>query len=713
MAVQGLAGEIERRRLSRFVGRQRERAAFASLLAECPARFRLLHIHGPGGVGKSALLHAFLRQAEEAGIRAGRVDGREVPADAQRFAAAVRAALGVQGDEPLERALGRTGERCLLAVDTCEALRPLEDWLREALLPQLPETALVILADREPLSLSWRLDAGWRDLLAIWQLQNFDERESRAYLDARAVPPQHVDHVLAFARGHPLALALAADAVLQSPDLPFAPERTPALVTALVRQMVERVPAAEQRDALEAAALVRCLDERLLAAMAATPDARGMFEWLAGLSVVQTTAHGLVLHETLQSALSAECRWRNPARQAAMVARARTYYAERLQRATGEEQRRLLADYLFLHRDNDAARPYLAAPWSRDTALATRPADPAQAAALVESIRRFEGADSATSAARWVADQPGSVLALVDGGGNMRGGAIVLAVDSLQRDEGDPCVQMVRAHVHHRIGGGRASLVRHWLATDTHQAVSPAQAALFVSFVQHYLATPDLRFSFIACADPDFWAPWMQGSGFRPLPACSFSSGARRYGVFARDWRPLPPLAWLQLIGTGERLTTLTTQGSMRSTAPGAPALAERDFAPAVRDALRHLREPDLLARNPLLHAPLVVQRVPATADESARVAALRAICHQAVDSLAASPRRTKLHRALSTTFLGATGTQEEAAEALELPFSTYRGHLKAGIDLVTETLWRLNGVAEATGDESDGLGNDSAPSRQ
>ncbi|NJL21123.1 MAG: hypothetical protein HC895_10360 [Leptolyngbyaceae cyanobacterium SM1_3_5] len=32
--------------------------------------------------------------------------------------------------------------------------------------------------------------------------------------------------------------------------------------------------------------------------------------------------------------------------------------------------------------------------------------------------------------------------------------------------------------------------------------------------------------------------------------------------------------------------------------------------------------------------------------------------------------------------------TQEKAAELLDLPFSTFRRHLKAGITRVTEILW-------------------------
>jgi hypothetical protein len=43
------------------------------------------------------------------------------------------------------------------------------------------------------------------------------------------------------------------------------------------------------------------------------------------------------------------------------------------------------------------------------------------------------------------------------------------------------------------------------------------------------------------------------------------------------------------------------------------------------------------------------------------------------------------LHR----TYLQPAVTQEAAAEALDIPFSTYRRHFKAGVNQVADVLWR------------------------
>src|ERR1051326_3744951 len=48
-----------------------------------PEEPRVVYVHGPGGVGKTGLLHQFAWLAEQAGRRCVWLDGREVPPDAE------------------------------------------------------------------------------------------------------------------------------------------------------------------------------------------------------------------------------------------------------------------------------------------------------------------------------------------------------------------------------------------------------------------------------------------------------------------------------------------------------------------------------------------------------------------------------------------------------------------------------------------------------
>src|SRR6185369_9849868 len=91
---------------------------------------------------------------------------------------------------------------------------------------------------------------------------------------------------------------------------------------------------------------------------------------------------------------------------------------------------------------------------------------------------------------------------------------------------------------------------------------------------------------------------------------------------------------------------------------------------------------------NPLLRSRLVVERARATANESERVNVLRAMIREATEVLQQSSRETKFYRPLYHTYIQPAATQEQAAELLDLPFSSYRRHLKSGISRVVEILW-------------------------
>jgi hypothetical protein len=175
-------------RRRRFVGRAAELALFASALAAPEPPFALLYVHGPGGVGKTVLLGEFARLAADTAVPAVRLDGRDLDPSPPGFLAALGRALGEAPDtSPLEALALRP--RGVLLVDTYETLAPLDAWLRETLLPELPAGHLVVLAGRDPPAAGWLADAGWRDLARVVPLRNLRPSESRAYLSARASRP--------------------------------------------------------------------------------------------------------------------------------------------------------------------------------------------------------------------------------------------------------------------------------------------------------------------------------------------------------------------------------------------------------------------------------------------------------------------------------------------------------------------------------------------
>jgi hypothetical protein len=208
--------------------------------------------------------------------------------------------------------------------------------------------------------------------------------------------------------------------------------------------------------------------------------------------------------------------------------------------------------------------------------------------------------------------------------------------------------------------------------------------------IQYYLVTPGLACTFFACADPHFYYDVLTYADINRLPELDFTTDGRRYGVFYHDWRLRPPVAWLDLMA--EREIAYSAETAL----PPRPAeavqalfvLSQAEFGQAAREALRSFTRPDLLQANPLIRSRLVVDRVGSEASNSARAKALHQIIGESIDLLQSSPRQLKLYRALYHTYIQPAATQELAAEVLDIPFSTYRRHLKDGVENVVETLW-------------------------
>jgi len=108
--------------------------------------------------------------------------------------------------------------------------------------------------------------------------------------------------------------------------------------------------------------------------------------------------------------------------------------------------------------------------------------------------------------------------------------------------------------------------------------------------------------------------------------------------------------------------------------------LTPEQFAVAVRSAFKAATRPAELASNPLLRSRILPR--PATVGE------LRDLLGREVEELAADPRRARLARVLTVTYLTPAATQEAAAARLSLPFSTYRRHLATALTIVTDRLW-------------------------
>jgi AAA ATPase domain len=685
MGERTLAQRLQATRSRSFVGRAEELGLFAAALTASPAAFSLLWLHGPGGIGKSTLLRRFADEADARGVRPLLIDARHIDVTPAGFDRAVGTIPG--------------GARLVLLIDTAEALRPLDTWLREEYLPRLPASSLVVLAGRDAPDDRWRADLGWSEHLHALALRNLEPEAAASYLERRGVSVNEIPDVLALTHGHPLAVALLADFVTQRLSPPASPAGLPRaldadIVTTLLQRFVGDVPDPVHRAALEVLGHARVTTEELLLAAVGPERAAECFGWLRSLTFVQTDAFGLIPHDLARTVLDDELRWRDRRAWTALRRRLREYYLDRAATGTPRERSRAIADLLWFNRHSPVLQPYLS--WDTAFSLWWQPAADGDLDQILELVAAHEGPESVQLHRLWWRLQPEAFCVIRDRPDRVHGFFVQLRLTELTDEmAADPFASRALDHVRRTAPlrrGEHLRVIRSWIGRDGYHRPTPTHQALTGATTANWLTEPGLAVSVAYMSNEPLWTPMFELVGYAAAPSAQVTLEGRDYAAYLHDWRVTPVSDWLDLLGGG------TAGSDQDAAAAGPPAalvvLSKPEFETAVRDALRAASRPALLAASPLLHSRVMREQL---GSARASAADLRAVLTEAVSRLAADPRRQSSARALEVTYLKPASTQEAAAARLSLPFSTYRRHLGLGICAVTEDLWEreLQGSAE------------------
>jgi hypothetical protein len=136
------------------------------------------------------------------------LDAREIEPSPSGVVAALGRALGTEAPD-LERvaaAVGELGDPVVLAIDTYQLLGLADAWIASNVVPALPVNVRIVLIGRQPPSGTWV--HGYGDLLGTLALENLAPADAEGILRRAGVDPAFNR----IARGHPLALQLAATA---------------------------------------------------------------------------------------------------------------------------------------------------------------------------------------------------------------------------------------------------------------------------------------------------------------------------------------------------------------------------------------------------------------------------------------------------------------------------------------------------------------------
>lgn len=530
-----------------FVGRAGERATLLQALdEEGPS---VLFVQGIGGMGKSRLLEAFAGEARARGASVIRLDCRVIEPTERGFLQALGAASGGETPsvEEAARRLGRLGSRVVLALDTYEVFRLMDTWLRQVFIPALEDHVRVVLCGREPPLSAWLTASGWQGLFRSVRLEPLSEVEALDLLARAGIPPEQGQQINRFARGHPLALTLAA-AAMRERHIPGLEEGVVQyVVQALTRTYLAGIDDPLTAAALDAASVVRCTTIPLLAAMLPNAAPQDLYDRLRALPFVESHADGLHLHDMVQEAVAAVFKAADPGRYREYRRGAWRQLRTEVRAAARPDLWRCTADMLYIIENPVLREAFFP---SGAPAYAVEPARPADGAAIRAMAERHEGPAAARCLDFWWNRAPQSFSAVRGPSGEVQG--FYCMFDPAQVDrrllQEDPIVAAWCTHLREDPvpKGQQALFIRRWLSAEHGEAASPVQAACWLDIKRSYMERrPYLRRIYLTVHDLVPYAPVAQTLGFQHLARFAVEMDGRQYHSAVLDMGPASVDGWL------------------------------------------------------------------------------------------------------------------------------------------------------------------------
>jgi hypothetical protein len=297
MAAATIADLIRQGRRTTLAGRDTELGLVRQVTA--PGGPVVVYVHGPAGMGKTALISALDACLEDEGVRRLHIAAGAV----EPTPTAILTALGRVLDHKagtvaeLAAALASSKDVTVVMVDDVDTWRLAASWLREDLLPTLPASTRFVLAGTVPPPPAWSI--GYGQYFLDIKLGALPRAESDAAVAAAGLSAEIAERIWRLSGGHPLGLRMAIHAA-----------RTGSLGTArdageLANAILRAIGDSDLRRAVEACAIVRRANRALMSAILETeePIPLSLLETVEALPFATRDAEGIYIAEPVRRAI--------------------------------------------------------------------------------------------------------------------------------------------------------------------------------------------------------------------------------------------------------------------------------------------------------------------------------------------------------------------------------------------------------------------------
>jgi hypothetical protein len=637
-----LAARLDERDRTRFTGRAAEMAFIDRCLHADDPPASVVHVCGPGGVGKSTLLREAARHARDRGISVVTIDGRELgPAPG-----ALEAALRKATDE----------DRLLVLLDSYERMAALDSYLRQELVPELPDRTLVLIAGRGEPDPGW-FTGGWESVTTRLDLAGLRQREARQLLAARGLTDDRVPAIVDWAAGSPLALALAADAAIADAawNATSAPDR-PDILRSLLYRLVETELQDVRPSALGIAVVARTTTQDLLREVLPGEDAEHAYRQLSELTITDHLGSGLTVHELARKALLADLRQRNPELEGDLRRRIVDYLYTR---GTAGDQL-MMIDLAHL-----VENPLLRWGFGWDGNVSFRIDGPRTGDVdRIQSLIQYDQ-EWWQLTRRYFAEAPDRVAVARDLSDEVCGFLVSMSLATAPRfADDDPLAGPWLAHARNDAALGDSVM---WHAAVDFTGHGQVQAMLGIAGMLRG-GSPSPRFAYLPID------PRLPGAVdfARALGAAHLATLDARIGAGVVE-------CWRLDYGPGGLFTFMRDEiySELGLPAPAPPRPIGTDVK-TVRDMLKNFRVPRELARSPLARGTSVQERA-----ESVQ----RLVRQAAADAFGDSESEKLLRSVLVAGYLEPMRSHEEAASKLLLSRAAYFRRLRTAVERLAEHL--------------------------